>query len=85
MKYSVDIETSIDALSNCLNKIKKEIEDIWDWNIRINAGGVDYGVYFNFDVDNKILEICNEPACKDLTSLDDIIKAINDTDDDKEE
>lgn len=85
MKYSVDIETSIDSLSNCLNKIKKEIENIWDWNIRINAGGVDYGVYFNFDVDNKILEICNEPTCEDLTSLDDIIKAINDTDDDEEE
>lgn len=39
---------------------------------------------FNFDVDNKILEICNEPTCDDCTSLDDIIEMINDTDDDEE-
>lgn len=45
---------------------------------------VDYGIYFNFDVDNKILEICNEPACDDCTSLDDIIEMINDTDDNEE-
>lgn len=84
MKYSVDIDRSIDVLSYCLNKVNDEIEDIWDWNIRINASAVDYGIYFNFDVDNKILEICNEPACDDCTSLDDIIEMINDTDDDEE-
>ena len=74
MKYSVDIDSSINPLSYCLNKVNDEIEDIWDWNIRINASAVDYGIYFNFDVDNKILEICNEPACDDCTSLDDIIE-----------
>lgn len=37
MKYSVDIDRSINALSYCLNKVNDEIEDIWDWNIRINA------------------------------------------------
>ena len=77
MKYSVDIDRSIDALSYCLNKVNDEIEDILDWNIRINASAVDYGIYFNFDTRRKMLEISNEPSCEDCTPLDDFIKAIN--------
>lgn len=30
MKYSVDIDRSINALSYCLNKVNSEIDDIWD-------------------------------------------------------
>lgn len=77
MKYSVDIERSIDALLYCLNKVNNEVVDIWDWDIRVNASGIDYGIYFNFDVNNKILEICNSPADDDSMALDDIIAIIN--------
>lgn len=77
MKYSVDIKRSIDALLYCLNKVNNEVVDIWDWDIRVNASGIDYGIYFNFDVNNKILEICNSPADDDSMALDDIIAIIN--------
>lgn len=76
MEYSVDIEATIDSLAYCLNKVNNEIEDM-DWEISINAGGVNCGVYFNFDTRRKMLEISNEPSCDDCTPLDDIIKAIN--------
>lgn len=78
MKYSVDIERSIDALLYCLNKVNNEVVDIWGWDIRINASGIDYGIYFNFDVYNQIIEICNNPTCDDCTPLNDVIEMIND-------
>lgn len=77
MKYSIDIEKSIDALLYCLNKVNNGINEIWDWDIRINAGGIDYGIYFNFDTDNNTLEICNSPDGEDNLTLDDIITLIN--------
>lgn len=77
MKYSINIERSIDALLYCLNKVNDEIEDIWNWNIRINASAVDYGIYFNFDINNGVLEICNSPAGDDSMTLDDVITIIN--------
>lgn len=77
MKYSVDIERGIDALLYCLNKVKDEIDDIWRWGVSINASPIDSGIYFNFDADNEILEICNSPAGDDIMALDDIITIIN--------
>ena len=43
----------------------------------INAGGIDYGIYFNFDIDNKILEISNQSTYNEEMYLDDIIDVIN--------
>ena len=79
MKYTVDIDRSMGALAHCMNKVNNEIEDIWDWRISINAGGIDYGIYFNFDVERKELEICNQPGCgyDDSLGLDEIIEEIN--------
>ena len=77
MKYSIDIEKSIDALLYCLSKVNSEIEGIWDWDININAGPIDYGIYFNFNTDNNTLEICNNPDGEDNLTLDDIITLIN--------
>ena len=77
MKYSVDVEGSIDALLYCLSKVNNEIDGIWRWDIFINASPIDCGIYFNFDADNEILEICNSPAGDDIMALDDIITIIN--------
>ncbi len=77
MKYSVDIERSVDSLTHCLKRVNDEVENISDWRVSINTGGIDYGIYFNFDIDNMELEISNQPSCDDTTYLDDIIEEIN--------
>ena len=78
MKYTVDIEASVDALANCLRRVNNII-NIDEWNVSVNAGGINYGIYFNFNVDEKELEICNCPArgYDDSYYLDDIIDMIN--------
>ena len=77
MRYSVDIDRSVDSVGYCLNRLNNEV-DMWDWRISINAGGIDYGVYFNFDLEEKELEISNQPFYKvETTDLDTVIEAIN--------
>ena len=77
MRYTVDIERSMDSLAHCMQKVNNGINDIWDWRIQINAGGIDYGIYFNFDVERKVLEISNQPDGDDSLYLDEIIDEIN--------
>lgn len=83
MKYSVKIDKGISALSYCLNKVIDELEAVWGWNIRINVSiNVrvidDCEIYFNFDIYNQIIEVCNNPTCDDCTSLNAVIELIND-------
>ena len=85
MRYSVDVERSIESLTHCLKRINNGINDIWDWRISANGGGIDYGIYLNFDIDNKELEICNQPRYKEDFGLDEIIDIINDEYDDEYE
>lgn len=85
MTYTIGIDNTIDSLIYCFNKVE-EIDDIYDWRISINAGGIDYGVYFNFDSDERVLEICNCPNdYADYTDmdLDEIIEDINDENSDE--
>lgn len=85
MRYSVDIDRSVDSVAYCLNRLNNEV-DMWDWRISINAGGIDYGIYFNFDLEEKELEICNQPHYKiETTDLDEVIEAINNYYEDEEE
>lgn len=85
MRYSVDIDRSVDSVAYCLNRLNNEV-DMWDWRISINAGGIDYGVYFNFDLEDKELEISNQPFYKiETTDLDEVIEAINEYYEDEEE
>jgi hypothetical protein len=79
MKYSVDIARDMDSLASCMQKVNNGINDIGDWRISINAGGIDYGIYFNFDVERKELEISNQPdiSADDSLYLDEIIEEIN--------
>lgn len=77
MRYSVDINRSVESLAYCLQKVNNEINDVCDWRISINAGGIDYGIYFNFDIENKELEICNQPQYDESLDLDEIIDEVN--------
>lgn len=80
MTYTTDIENTVDSLIYCLKMVSQGIDNIYEWRISINAGGIDYGVYFNFDSDERVLEICNCPNdYADYTDmgLDEIIDAIN--------
>ena len=87
MKYSVQIDRSVDALSNCLRRVSVYVEDIWKWKVSINAGGIDYGIYFNFDLEARELEISNQPqyGYDESLYLDDIIDLINGEDEEEEE
>ena len=82
MKYSVDIARDINSLSTCIQRVNNGINNLYDWRISINAGGIDYGIYFNFDINNKELEISNQPdmIAEDSLCLDEIIEIINNTD-----
>ena len=85
MRYSVDIDRSVDSVAYCLNRLNNEV-DMWDWRISINAGGIDYGVYFNFDLEDKELEISNQPFYgAEETGLEEVIEAINEYYEDEEE
>lgn len=79
MKYSVDIARDIDSLTICMQRVNNGINNIYDWRVSINAGGIDYGIYFNFDIDRKELEISNQPneIAIDSLCLDEIIEIIN--------
>lgn len=82
MKYSVDIARDINSLATCIQRVNNGINNVYDWRISINAGGIDYGIYFNFDINNKELEISNQPdmIAEDSLCLDEIIEIINNTD-----
>lgn len=77
MRYSVEIERSIESFADCIERVRNGINDIWDWRISINAGGIDYGIYFNFDIENKELEICNQSRYNEELYLNEIIDRIN--------
>ena len=79
MRYTVDISRDMDSLARCMKRVAESVNDIWDWNVRINAGGIDYGIYFNFNIEEKVLEICNQPdsSADDSLDLDEIIEVIN--------
>lgn len=76
MYYSVEIERSMQSLAYCINRVNNKVDDIDDWDIRINAGGIDFGIYFNFNIEDKELEISNF-ARYDEFYLDEIIDLIN--------
>ena len=79
MKYTVDIEASIESMTRCMKKLDDGIACYWEWKIKVNASSIDYGVYFNFDLEQKELEISNAPQRDyDYTlGLDEIIDRIN--------
>ena len=87
MRYTVDISRDMDSLAHCMKKVSESVNRIWDWDVRINAGGIDYGIYFNFDTEEKVLEICNQPdgSADDSLDLDEIIDVINEEEEEEDE
>ena len=77
MRYSVNINRNIEDLAHCIQWINENINNIWSWRVSINAGGIDYGIYFNFDIENKEFEICNQPRYNESFGLSEIIEKIN--------
>lgn len=74
--YSVEVDKyNPTALTHCLKRLEEGIPDYeWDWTIYINAGGIDYGIYLNVNVENKEIIICNQPYEDGDDSLDDILE-----------
>ena len=85
--YTVDIDNRIESLTHCLQMVENGINDIWDWSVSINAGRIDCGIYFNFDLERKELEISNQPryGYDDSLGLSEIIDVINEEGEDDEE
>ena len=85
MGYTVDIDRSVEALAYCLKQVN-QIRDIEDWYVYVNAGGIDYGIYLNFNVERKELVICNQPArgYDDSYYLEEIIEMINENTEEEE-
>lgn len=76
-RYSIELDKyNPTALTHCLNKLEKTIPDYeYDWRIVINAGGIDYGVYLNIDIEEKEIEISNQPRYGDGDDyLDDVLE-----------
>ena len=82
--YSIEIDKyNPTALTHCLRKLENAIPDYeYDWRIVINAGGIDYGIYLNIDIDKKEIEICNQPiyGTNGDDALDDILKLFEEED-----
>lgn len=62
--YSVEVDRyNPMALAHCLEKLGNGIPDFeYEWRLSANAGGIDYGVYINVDIEKKEIEISNQPA-----------------------
>ena len=83
--FSVEVDKyNPTALTHCLKELEDTIPDYeWAWKIVINAGGIDYGIYLNIDVDRKEVEICNQSEGEEIT-LNDLELLFEDEDEDEE-
>lgn len=79
MVYSIEIDKyNPTALTYCLNRLENGIPNYaYDWRITVNAGGIDYGVYLNVDIENKIIEICNQSESRDKYGLNTIEEVLD--------
>lgn len=77
MTYSVKINRDIGSLIDSLQWINDKVNNFINWRININTGDIDYGIYFNFRIENQELEICNQPRYDESLGLSDIIEKIN--------
>ena len=84
--YSVEVDKyNPEALIYCLQKLKDGIPNFeYDWNFRVNAGGIDYGIFLNINVKEKEVEICNQPYHEEAEDLiDDILELFEEEEEDE--
>lgn len=81
--FSVEVDKyNPTALTHCLKKLEKGIPDYeYDWRIVINAGGIDYGIYLNVNVDRKEIVISNQPEGNGDDYIDDILELFDEEED----
>lgn len=85
-RYSVEIcNDNPLSLMECLKRCDCNIPDFDSWSITINAGGINYGVYMNFDCEEMALEISNCPfyGSDGDDCLDDVFECFEDEDDEE--
>lgn len=84
-RYSVEVDQyNPTALTHCLQRLENGIPDFdYSWRIIVNAGGIDYGIYLNVDINKQEIEICNHPIYG--TDGDDCIDDILENFDSEEE
>ena len=84
--WSVEIDNSwATSLIHCLTKIENTILGFAsEWTIKVNAGGIDYGIYLNIDAKEKIIEISNQPD-GDECYLEDFLDCFDDDEDDEDD
>lgn len=87
--YSVEIDRyDPTALTYCLRRLENVIPDYEsEWRLIVNAGGIDYGIYLNIDINEKEIEICNQPEGSGEDWLDHVIEyfeSISEEEDDYE-
>lgn len=81
--YSIEIDKyNPTALTHCLRELENAIPDYeYDWRIVINAGGIDYGIYLNININEKEIEICNQPKGEGDDYLDDVLELFKEEED----
>lgn len=80
--YSIEVDAyNPTALTHCLKRLENGIPDYEsDWKITVNAGGIDYGIYLNIDVERKTIEICNQPDGDGDDYIDDVLECFEEED-----
>lgn len=87
--YSVEIDRyNPMALAYALTKLNNGIPDFeYEWQLTVNAGGIDYGVYINVNINEKKIEISNQPeyGTNGEDFLEDVLENFEENEDDEEE
>lgn len=80
--YSIEVDRYNPlALAHCLERLGNGIPDFdCEWRLSINAGGIDYGVYINLNLEDKTIEICNQPeyGTDGNNTIDEVIENFED-------
>lgn len=64
------------SLINALRLLADKIDDFaYGWCTTINAGGINRGIFLNINIDEKEIEICNQPRynAKGENTMDDVL------------
>ena len=87
--YSVEIDQYNPlALAFTLKKLGEIIPDFeYEWRLRVNSGGIEYGVYLNIDINEKEIWICNQPeyGTDGDDMLEDLLEVFEEDEDDEDD